>query len=216
MMQLGPRTRTAPRAGSMMRRGGGQPVSAAIEDGRGGPPPPLGQGVPPPDGASLQPKYRVCKSRTYPELDNMKSCIYAMRHIQTRKYYIGSSIDFRRRKALWKRKFEEGDVPATVRAVSPDFNEWEFVPIEEIPSNTLPTNRLHIEDRERLVIDLCREMHPDRVLNATRITTRPLGPGVVRDYGTMSHQTYYRRRREGQSHEEALLATNRSKKIKGL
>jgi hypothetical protein len=138
-----------------------------------------------------------------------------MRHRSTGKFYVGSTIDLRKRIRLWKLRFEELKVPRAIAALSTDLDDWEFVPLEKIPGNTLPRNKAYIQKREREYIDRCRERAPELVLNATRFTTRAGGP-TQREYvgATMSRQTYYRRRREGLTHEEALTTENRWHRLK--
>jgi hypothetical protein len=147
----------------------------------------------------------------------MNSCVYAMRHKVSRHIYIGSTIDLQRRKSLWRRKMRDGDVNQLIAQVSTNYDDWEFIPIAEIPSNTLPASKARAELLERHAITQARSLYPERLLNVVDTTTRPNGtPQYLSDTikaelvtAGVSRSTYYNRRKKGLSHEEAIAAPDR-------
>lgn len=125
-------------------------------------------------------------------------CIYALQHTASRKVYIGSTVDLLKRKKLWSKNFERGHLSKAIAACSRVFSEWVFVVLEPL-SDVSPAE---IEVIEKRYIERALAMAPDRVLNASVLTTRP-GNAVWRRNGVL-RSTYYSRKAKGMSEEDAL------------
>jgi hypothetical protein len=120
----------------------------------------------------------------------MTPCIYALRHQASRRFIIGSTTDLDARRKSWKRAFRYRKIPKALSAVSPRFEDWEFVVLEE------EADRLQLRYKEAIFILRALDLMPDRVLNTERMNIEP-GRELARS-------TYYARLARGLSHAAAL------------
>src|SRR5215475_13070909 len=95
----------------------------------------------------------------------MTSCVYALKNLSTKKFYIGSTVNCDARRSSWKRSIRYKQIPFAFNSLSCNPDDWEFVVLQEVPREALASTEL-------LYLTAALQSTPDRVLNKATSTGR--------------------------------------------